>query len=1031
LSGIALLMIFISNNLGMKKIVISPLFFLPFFLSAQNVGIGTNTPNSNAILHLESSNKGLLLPNIGSIDRTGMPSPPSGLLLYDFNTKSLWMRGATDWQEIQTFSNSQWTESNGNVYRLSGRVGIGISNPLARLHVKDSSVIFTAPTVNSEPIGFAVPVSGAGTRMMWLPEKSAFRAGTVTGTGWDASNIGTWSFAIGADTKASGLYSTAMGFGTTASNNYSIAMGNITMSSGNNSTSMGWNTTASGSISTTMGSETTASGSISTAMGINTIASGNYSTSMGNLTMALGNNSTAMGSVTNALGLSSTAMGSNTKAVGDYTTAMGKNTLASGSSSIAMGYQTASKAYASFAIGQYNDSIASSNRFSWVPTDPLFYIGNGSSDAARHNSMVVYKNGNMVLKNPTEVTTDPVGFTVPVSGAGTRLMWLPEKSAFRVGTVFGSYWDTDSIGVWSFASGYDTKAKGALSTAMGVATSAGYAATAMGNSTKAMGAYSTAMGSFTTALGQNSIAMGNSTFSNGLYSTAMGDGTTANGIRSTAMGFGTNAFGGISVSMGEATISRSYASLAIGRFNDSISTSNPNSWNSTDPLFYIGNGSDNNDRHNAMVVYKNGNMVLKNPNLVLAHPVGFTVPVSGTGTMMMWLPEKSAFRVGTAFSNNWGTDSIGTWSFAAGRNPKAKATYSTAIGNFTQALGTFSTAIGNASIALGFSSMALGSEVIAYGTYATATGDSSIASGEASFSSGKQTVASGVASFSSGKQTVASGNWSTAMGEFTQATGQDATALGEATIAMSYGSTSLGTYNDQIISSSQNAWVLTDPVFIVGNGTGPLTRKNAMVVYKNGNADLNGSVNVNYLSNINNAQLNLIENNGAEFTHLAFFNKNGVNNLTDKWLMRAYPLGSNASRRINFYTNGGANGGDILTIFGNGNATLAGILTQLSDARLKKNILPLQNVLSQLNTINAYHYQWSEEGRDSTWQIGVLAQEVQQVFPELVMKDEKGNLSVNYSGLIPVLLASVKEQQAQIEQLKKQQEEIIRLLKQK
>ena len=52
--------------------------------------------------------------------------------------------------------------------------------------------------------------------------------------------------------------------------------------------------------------------------------------------------------------------------------------------------------------------------------------------------------------------------------------------------------------------------------------------------------------------------------------------------------------------------------------------------------------------------------------------------------------------------------------------------------------------------------------------------------------------------------------------------------------------------------------------------------------------------------------------------------------------------------------------------------------------------------------------------------IGLLAQEVQKVFPELVKQsaDEEGTLSVNYQGLIPVLINAIKEQQEQINVLK-------------
>ncbi len=74
----------------------------------------------------------------------------------------------------------------------------------------------------------SVPVTGEGTRMMWIPSKSAFRVGTLgfgSGTAWDDVNIGASSTAMGFNTTASGLSSTAMGTRTTASGDYSTAMG--------------------------------------------------------------------------------------------------------------------------------------------------------------------------------------------------------------------------------------------------------------------------------------------------------------------------------------------------------------------------------------------------------------------------------------------------------------------------------------------------------------------------------------------------------------------------------------------------------------------------------------------------------------------------------------------------------------------------------------------------------------------------------------------------------------------------------------
>ena len=92
-----------------------------------------------------------------------------------------------------------------------------------------------------------------------------------------------------------------------------------------------------------------------------------------------------------------------------------------------------------------------------------------------------------------------------------------------------------------------------------------------------------------------------------------------------------------------------------------------------------------------------------------------------------------------------------------------------------------------------------------------------------------------------------------------------------------------------------------------------------------------------------------------------------------------------------------------------GNATLLGTLTQSSDLRLKKEFSLLNNSLSDIYKINGYHYYWKSSDRSQDLQTGLIAQEVQKIFPELVHTDDKGFLSVNYIGLIPHLLEAVKE----------------------
>src|SRR5215218_2632294 len=72
-----------------------------------------------------------------------------------------------------------------------------------------------------------IPFTGAGERMMWHPNKAAFRAGSIgsAGTQWDDPNVGYYTWAGGYNTQALGLASFAMGYQSTALGSYSTALG--------------------------------------------------------------------------------------------------------------------------------------------------------------------------------------------------------------------------------------------------------------------------------------------------------------------------------------------------------------------------------------------------------------------------------------------------------------------------------------------------------------------------------------------------------------------------------------------------------------------------------------------------------------------------------------------------------------------------------------------------------------------------------------------------------------------------------------
>ena len=111
---------------------------------------------------------------------------------------------------------------------------------------------------------------------------------------------------------------------------------------------------------------------------------------------------------------------------------------------------------------------------------------------------------------------------------------------------------------------------------------------------------------------------------------------------------------------------------------------------------------------------------------------------------------------------------------------------------------------------------------------------------------------------------------------------------------------------------------------------------------------------------------------------------------------------------------------DAMTVLFDGTTTIAGDLTINSDARLKSNIISLGDTLYKLLSLDGKSYTLKAD--ESKQKIGLLAQDVQEVFPELVKEasNEQGTLSVNYQGLIPVLIIAIKEQQTEIQVLKQQ-----------
>jgi len=106
----------------------------------------------------------------------------------------------------------------------------------------------------------------------------------------------------------------------------------------------------------------------------------------------------------------------------------------------------------------------------------------------------------------------------------------------------------------------------------------------------------------------------------------------------------------------------------------------------------------------------------------------------------------------------------------------------------------------------------------------------------------------------------------------------------------------------------------------------------------------------------------------------------------------------------------------------NGDLYVTGDVTSASDIRFKKNIVEINNALEKVLNLRGVYYNWKvnefeDKGFTKDKQIGVIAQEVEKVFPELVITNSDGYKAVDYVKFTPILIEAVKQQQKIIEKL--------------
>ena len=359
---------------NMKKIFLSFILLILQISYSQEVGINTSTPDNSAVLDVFATNKGVLFPRVALVNvvnnTTPVNNPANGLIVYNTNATVIGGLGVG----FYVYNGSEWQYIKQGIGTLDFCYDY-IGNGLGRTIIADAGAVKIEGTdglwvtgIHTSGATIDSEFTGAGTRMFYNPQKSAFRAGTVTGIQFNQNRVGNFSGAFGLDNAIYG------------GRNFGAGYNNIT--SNVNASSFG----------TTNNTYDNAAFTINT----NNSAGGNNSFASGNLNTTGGYHGFTSGIENSANTINETSIGhfSRNKA----------KTIDTGSG-------------ASF--DQLTDSASN-----FYTTDGLFAIGNGTDNANRHDAISIMKDGYVEVNQEYKLPlTDGTNNQVLITDGNGNLSW--------------------------------------------------------------------------------------------------------------------------------------------------------------------------------------------------------------------------------------------------------------------------------------------------------------------------------------------------------------------------------------------------------------------------------------------------------------------------------------------------------------------------------------------------------------------------------------------------------------------------------
>ena len=554
-----------------------------------------------------------------------------------------------------------------------------------------------------------------------------------------------------------------------------------------------------------------------------------------------------------------------------------------------------------------------------------------------------------------------------------------DPNSGNTGEIFNNYNKNKASGNFSHAEGYMT--------------------TASGNRSHAEGSDTTASGSKSHAEGQSTIADGEASHAEGYATKAEYTGSHSEGYYTIANGRGAHA-------EGESTIAKNVASHAEGQNTITLDSGHSEGGNTLSLGIYAhAEGRGNTQKTICRVTEAvddyiiidtkvsgiSNNYFLIYPNVAdiylitkVEYPTNNTTKItyvltsssSGSGNKVEANNNERTFifyRQGMAigdYSHSEGgyTIAFGHSSHSEGYGTKAPGQSGHAEGSYTNASGAYSHAEGDSTNAIGSASHAEGFYTYANGNYSHSEGNTTKADGDYSHSEGIETNATGQASHAEGKGSVAFGDQSHAAGFQSIAVGNYAMALGGGAIAYTPGSS---TTSEELLQKYDEHWTNDLDSIHVAYGKGSMiTGKNNLAIGNYSYAGGYGNVSIcDYQYTVG-----TFNSYSSSDSDKLFVIGNGT---------------SNDSRSNAF----------VVTTTGVSNS---------SDIKLKENIKDL----TPKGNLRLVEFDWKRTGKHS---YGFIAQEVEQIYPEMVLTDGDYKM-VNYNEALCAMIAELEHRIKQLEE---------------